>query len=198
MSTYTVLDLEAIKNAVHNGGAAGLTEYLTDDIEFTQTDQRTPPATPACYAGREALMALAEDLERRGIRMEVDDGFIVPTAARSESVCTYPDGNQDVDTRSSRFATARSPAGQASKRGTTRHVLPMRRGRGSQPAQTLPRPRPHPQLPDRHWKNGSPAGAAPPSQPRRFFFRRAKGGAWARSPKIRVAVRKREADASMK
>ena len=38
MSTHAVLDLEAIKNAVHNGGAAGLTEYVTDDIEFTQID----------------------------------------------------------------------------------------------------------------------------------------------------------------
>ena len=92
MSTHAVLDLEAIKNAVHNGGAAGLTEYVTDDIEFTQIDQRTPPATPARHTGRDALIALAEDLERRGIRMRVDDGFIA-----LRIVCTYPDGNQVVE-----------------------------------------------------------------------------------------------------
>jgi ketosteroid isomerase-like protein len=97
MSSYTVLDLEAIKNAVHNGGAAGLTEYLTDDVEFTQIDQRTPPASPAVHTGREALIALAEDLERRGIRMQVDDGFISGDRGALRIVCTHPDGNQVVE-----------------------------------------------------------------------------------------------------
>jgi len=97
MSTYTVLDLEVIKNAVHNGGAAGLTEYLNDDVEFTQIDQRTPPASPAVHAGRDALIALAEDLERRGIRMQVDDGFISGDRGALRIVCTYPDGNQVVE-----------------------------------------------------------------------------------------------------
>ena len=97
MSTHAVLDLEAIKNAVHNGGASGLTEYVTNDIEFTQIDQRTPPATPARRTGREALIALAEDLERRGIRMRVDDGFIAADRGALRIVCTYPDGNQVVE-----------------------------------------------------------------------------------------------------
>jgi hypothetical protein len=97
MSTYTVLDLAAIKNAVHNGGAAGLTEYLTEDIEFIQIDQRTPPAHPAVHTGREALIALAEDLERRGIRIQVDDGFISGDRGALRMVCTYPDGNQVVE-----------------------------------------------------------------------------------------------------
>ena len=97
MSTYTVLDLEAIKNAVHNGGAAGLTEYLTDDVEFTQIDQRTPPAAPALHTGRDALISLAEDLERRGVRMQVDDGFIAGDRGALRVVCTYPDGNQVVE-----------------------------------------------------------------------------------------------------
>jgi ketosteroid isomerase-like protein len=97
MSTYTALDLEAIKNAVQDGGAAGLTEHVTDDVELTQIDRRTPPATPARYTGREALMALAEDLERRGIRMEVDDGFIAADRGALRMVCTYPDGNRVVE-----------------------------------------------------------------------------------------------------
>jgi ketosteroid isomerase-like protein len=97
MSTYTALDLQTIKNAVHNGGAAGLTEYLTDDVEFTQIDQRTPPASPAVHTGRDALIALAEDLERRGIRMQVDDGFISGDRGALRIVCTYPDGNQVVE-----------------------------------------------------------------------------------------------------
>jgi ketosteroid isomerase-like protein len=97
MSTYTVLDLEAIRNAVHNGGAAGLIEYLTDDVEFTQIDQRTPPASPAVHTGRDALIALAEGLERRGIRMQVDDGFISGDRGALRIVCTCPDGNQVVE-----------------------------------------------------------------------------------------------------
>ena len=97
MSTHAVLDLEAIKNAVHNGGAAGLTEYVTDDIEFTQIDQRTPPATPARHTGRDALIALAEDLERHGILMRVDDGFLADDRGALRIVCTYPEGNQVVE-----------------------------------------------------------------------------------------------------
>ena len=97
MSTYTGLDLAAIKRAVHHGGAAGLTEYLTEDIEFIQIDQRTPPAHPAVHTGREALIALAEDLERRGIRIQVDDGFISGDRGALRMVCTYPDGNQVVE-----------------------------------------------------------------------------------------------------
>jgi hypothetical protein len=97
MSTYAVLDLQAIKNAVHNGGAAGLTEYLTEDVEFTQIDQRTPPAHPAVHSGRDGLIALAEDLERRGIRIQVDDGFISGDRGALRMVCTYPDGNQVVE-----------------------------------------------------------------------------------------------------
>ena len=97
MSTYTVLDVETIKNAVRHGGAAGLTEYVSDDVEFTQIDQRTPPAAPALHTGRDALISLAEDLERRGVRMQVDDGFIAGDRGALRVVCTYPDGNQVVE-----------------------------------------------------------------------------------------------------
>jgi hypothetical protein len=86
-------------------------------------------------------MALAEDLERRDIRMEVDDGFIAADRGAPDSSAPIPTATRSSSTHCSRFATARSPAGQASKRGTTRRVLPMRRGRVSQPAETLPRPR---------------------------------------------------------
>jgi hypothetical protein len=76
MSTHTALDLGAITNAVDNGGVAALADYATDDIEFREIDQTTPPAAPAVYRGREALSALAEELERRGVHMRIDDGFI--------------------------------------------------------------------------------------------------------------------------
>jgi hypothetical protein len=73
MSTHTALDLDAITNAVDNGGVAALADYATDDIEF----QRDRPHNPAgSTRGREALSALAEELERRGVHMRIDDGFI--------------------------------------------------------------------------------------------------------------------------
>ena len=97
MSTHTDLDLDQIKNAVDNGGVAGLADYATDDIELSEIDQNTPPAAPAVYAGREALNALAEDLERRGVRMRIDDGFIAGDRGALRVVCTHPDGKQVVE-----------------------------------------------------------------------------------------------------
>src|SRR5438552_16288991 len=41
MSTNTILDLDTLKRAVQHGSAAGLGDYMTDDIEFTEIDQRT-------------------------------------------------------------------------------------------------------------------------------------------------------------
>src|SRR6516162_2205400 len=97
MSTNTILDVEALKKALQHGGAAGLADYITDDVEFTEIDQRTPPAAPALHTGRDALISLAEDLERRGVRMQVDDGFIAGDRGALRVVCTYPDGNQVVE-----------------------------------------------------------------------------------------------------
>ena len=97
MSTHTSLDLDALKNATQNGGAAGLADYITDDIELTQIDQSTPPAAPAAYRGSEALLALSEDLERRGVQFRVDDGFIAGDRGALRVICTHPDGKQVVE-----------------------------------------------------------------------------------------------------
>ena len=97
MSTHTILDLDTLKNAAQNGGASGLADYITDDIEFMQTDQRTPPAAPAVYRGREALLALGEELERRGVALRIDDGFIAGDRGALRVICTYPDGKQVVE-----------------------------------------------------------------------------------------------------
>ena len=97
MSTHTGLDIDQIKNAVHDGGVAGLADYATDDIELSEIDQKTPPAAPVVYTGRDALSALAEDLERRGVRMQIDDGFIAGDRGALRVVCTNPDGKQVVE-----------------------------------------------------------------------------------------------------
>lgn len=97
MSSHTALDLDAITKAVDDGSVAGLADYVTDDVELSEIDHSTPPAAPAVYAGREALSALAEDLERRGVRMRIDDGFIAGDRGALRVVCTHPDGKQVVE-----------------------------------------------------------------------------------------------------
>jgi hypothetical protein len=97
MSTNTILDFDALKRAVQHGSAAGLADYITDDAELTAIDQRTPPAEPAVHVGRGALLALAEDLERRGITMSIEDGFISGDRGALRVVCTHPDGKRVVE-----------------------------------------------------------------------------------------------------
>jgi SnoaL-like domain len=97
MSTTTGIDLDTLKRAVQHGGAAGLADYITDDVELTEIDQRTPPAAPSVHTGREALLTLAEDLERRGVTMSIEDGFISGNRGALRVICTHPDGKQAVE-----------------------------------------------------------------------------------------------------
>ena len=97
MSTYTTLALDELKQAAEHGGAAGLVDYVTDDVQLTQVDQRTPPAAPAVHTGRGAVLTLAEELECRGIRMTIDDGFIAGDRGALRTVCTYPDDKQVIE-----------------------------------------------------------------------------------------------------
>ena len=97
MPINTILDLDTLKRAVQHGGVAGLADYITDDVELTEIDQRTPPAAPAVHSGRDALLTLAEDLERRGITMSIEDGFISGERGALRVICTHPDGKQVVE-----------------------------------------------------------------------------------------------------
>jgi hypothetical protein len=96
MSTSTALTIEALREAARAGGAR-IAEHVTDDIEFVEIDQKTPPAAPAVHRGRVALIAMAEELERRGIRMEVRDGFMTDERGAVSVTCTYPDGRRVVE-----------------------------------------------------------------------------------------------------
>jgi hypothetical protein len=96
MSTNTILDIDTLKRAVQHGGAAGLADYITDDVEFVEIDQRTPPAAPARHSGRDALLTLAEDLERRGVTIRIDDGFIAGDRGALRVTCTDANGGQVV------------------------------------------------------------------------------------------------------
>ena len=92
-AAVTIDDLRAAAQA--GGGLIG--ELVTDDVEFTEIDQRTPPVAPGVHHGRSELIALAEDAERRGIRMEVADGFLTGDRGALRMVCTYPDGRKVVE-----------------------------------------------------------------------------------------------------
>jgi ketosteroid isomerase-like protein len=97
MSTNTIFELDTLKRAVQDGSAAGLADYIADDVEFTEVDQCTPPAAPAVHSGRDALLALAEDIERRGVTMRIEDGFISGDRGALRVICTHPDGKQVVE-----------------------------------------------------------------------------------------------------
>jgi ketosteroid isomerase-like protein len=97
MSSPTTIELETLVQAARDGGAAALADHVADDLELVQIDPRTPPASPAVHRGREALLALAEDLERRGVRMRIDDGLLAGDRGALRVVCTHPDGKQVVE-----------------------------------------------------------------------------------------------------
>lgn len=96
MSTTTPLTIDALREAARVGGTR-IADHVTDDVEFVEIDQRTPPSAPGSHSGREALIEMAEDLERRNIRMEVDDGFLTSDRGAVRTVCTYPDGRRVVE-----------------------------------------------------------------------------------------------------
>lgn len=96
MSTSTALTIEALREAARVGGAR-IAEHVTDDVEFVEIDQKTPPAAPSVLRGRAALIEMAEDLERRGIRTEIQDGFLTDDRGAVSVACTYPDGKRVVE-----------------------------------------------------------------------------------------------------
>ena len=96
MSITAAVTIDDLRHAAHAGGGQ-IADLVTDDVEFTEIDQRTPPAAPGVHRSRSALVALAEDLERRGIQMDVADGFLSGDRGAVRMVCTYPDGRKVVE-----------------------------------------------------------------------------------------------------
>ena len=96
MSITAAVTIDDLRHAAQAGGGK-IADHVTDDVEFTEIDQRTPPAAPGGHRGRPALVALAEDLERRGIQMEIADGFLTGDRGAVRMVCTYPDGRKVVE-----------------------------------------------------------------------------------------------------
>jgi ketosteroid isomerase-like protein len=93
MSTQTqTFEIEAVARALEQRGADGLADFLADDVDWTEVDQRTPPASPALHHGREQVLKLLREAEERGVRSAVDDGFVAGDRAALTLRCTYPSG----------------------------------------------------------------------------------------------------------
>ncbi len=93
MSTHThTFEIGALARALEQRGAEGLADFLADDVEWTEVDQKTPPAMPALHRGRDQVLELFSEAEARGIRSTVDDGFVAGDRAALTLRCTYPSG----------------------------------------------------------------------------------------------------------
>ena len=90
--TAPTLDVEALRTAPDILEA--LAAVLTDDVEWIEVDQRTPPHAPSVLHGRDAVLAMIREAESRGIASRVTDGFAAGDRAALTVTCTYPGGGQ--------------------------------------------------------------------------------------------------------
>jgi len=54
MSVTAAVTIDDLRAAAQAGGGL-IGELVTDDVEFTEIDQRTPPVAPGVHHGRSAL-----------------------------------------------------------------------------------------------------------------------------------------------
>ena len=91
-STTTGFDFAAYRRALERFDVEALSEWLADDVEWTEIDSRTPPASPHVLRGRDAIKAVAEDVSSRGLTMKVGDEVIGERRISYTTECRYPDG----------------------------------------------------------------------------------------------------------
>ena len=92
MTLATTLDLQEFREAVARDATAALADVLTDDVVWTEVDQRTPPSSPGVTHGRDAVVEMIRDSESRGIETRIADGFVADDRAAITIDCTYPSG----------------------------------------------------------------------------------------------------------
>ncbi len=91
-STTTGFDFAAYRRALERFDVEALSEWLADDVEWTEIDSRTPPASPHVLRGRDAIKAVAEDVSSRGLTMKVKDEVIGERRIAYTTECRYPNG----------------------------------------------------------------------------------------------------------
>ena len=94
MTVQTQFDLGAFKQAVADSthGSSAQLDFLCDDIEWVEIDQRTPPSSPALMHGREAVAEMLNGVVERGIKTTVVDGLIAGDRGAIAIRCEYPQG----------------------------------------------------------------------------------------------------------
>lgn len=90
--TTPTLDVEALRSA--SDPLAALFAVLTDDVEWIEVDQRTPPRTPSVHRGRADVEAVLREAQAAGLVSQVEDGFALGDRAALTVSCTYPDGRR--------------------------------------------------------------------------------------------------------
>ena len=96
MTTQTAFDLDALRRTVAAGDVDAFGELLADDVEWSEIDQRTPPAAPSVVRGRDAVLEVLREGVARGIATEVADAFVSSDRGALRFVCTYPAGGGQV------------------------------------------------------------------------------------------------------
>jgi ketosteroid isomerase-like protein len=79
-----------VEDLIADSSHAKLVSLLHDDVTWIDVDQRSQPHDPAIYRGREAVVAMLEDVHARGIVSEVVDGLSAGDRAAVAVICTYP------------------------------------------------------------------------------------------------------------
>jgi hypothetical protein len=91
-STATTFDFAAYRRAVERFDVAALAEWLAEDATWTEIDSRTPPAAPGVLQGRDAIVAMAEEVSGRGLEIKVSGEVIGERRIAYTTECRYPDG----------------------------------------------------------------------------------------------------------
>lgn len=94
MTVQTAFDLEAFKRAVADSSHSPGTQldFLHEQVEWVEIDQRTPPSAPAVLHGRDAVAELLRVFTERGIKTTVIDGLIAGRRGAIAIRCEYPQG----------------------------------------------------------------------------------------------------------
>jgi len=94
MTVQTQFDLDAFKRAVADSshGSDAQLDFLCDDVEWVEIDQRTPPSSPALMHGRAAVAEMLCGVAERGITTTVVDGLIAGDRGAIAIRCEYPQG----------------------------------------------------------------------------------------------------------
>lgn len=79
-----------VEDLIADSSHEKLISLLHDDIMWIDVDQRSQPHDPAIYRGREAVVAMLEDVHARGIVTEVVDGLSAGDRAALGIICSYP------------------------------------------------------------------------------------------------------------